>query len=144
MEKFNTGFSGYKKAEVNKFVNDVINQVESMINDLKSKDIEIDNLKKELEHYKNMEATFNRAILVAEDASNQIKRIARDEGTSIINDAKKNASRIVNEALIQAEKSKLESEALRRNIIGVKRRLRSILESHMDLVDDMDHLDINY
>jgi len=144
MEKFNTGFSGYKKAEVNKFVNDVINQVESMIDGLKAKDIEIDSLKKELEHYKNMEATFNRAILVAEDASNQIKRIARDEGTSIINDAKKNASRIVNEALIQAEKSKLESEALRRNIIGVKRRLRSILESHMDLVDDMDHLDINY
>jgi len=144
MEKFNTGFSGYKKVEVNKFVNDVINQVESMINDLKSKDIEIDSLKKELEHYKNMEATFNRAILVAEDASNQIKRIARDEGASIITDAKKNASRIVNEALIQAEKSKLETESLRRNIIAVKRRLRSILESQMDLVDDMDHLDINY
>ena len=141
MEKFNTGLTGYKKAEVNKFVNDVINQVESMINDLKSKDIEIDSLKKELEHYKNMEATFNRAIIVAEDASNQIKRLARDEGAQVINDAKKNASRIINEALIQAERSKQETDALKRNIVTVKRRLRSILESQLDLVDDMDHLD---
>ena len=141
MEKFNTGLTGYKKAEVNKFVNDVINQVEAMINDLKTKDVEIGSLKKELEHYKNMEATFNRAILVAEDASNQIKRLARDEGAQVINDAKRNASRIINEALIQAEKAKMETDTLKRNIISVKRRLRNILESQMDLVNDMDHLD---
>ena len=121
MDKFSTALAGYKKEEVNKFVNDVINQVEAIIVDLKNKDARIDALEKENAHYKNMEATFNRAILVAEDASNQIKRIARDEGQNLINEAKKNASRIVNEALIQAEKTHMENAQLKRNQITFKK-----------------------
>ncbi|NLL01767.1 MAG: DivIVA domain-containing protein [Mollicutes bacterium] len=142
MDKFKTGFSGYKKEEVNKFVNDVVKQVESMLADLRTKDIEIQELKKSLEHYKNMENTFNRAIQVAEEASSQIKRIARDEGSNIITEAKKNASRIVNDALMQAEKTQMETAQLKRNIVTFKRRLRTIIESQLDLVDDIDHLDL--
>ena len=68
MEKFTTTIPGYKKSEVHKFVNDCINQVEGMINKMKAKDLEIEKLKAELEHYKNLESTFNRAIMVAEVA----------------------------------------------------------------------------
>lgn len=142
MDKFSTSLTGYKKEEVNKFVSEVIKQVESMLADLRTKDIQIGELKQSLEHYKNMETTFNRAILVAEDASNQIKRIARDESASIIEDARKNASRIVNDALIQAEKTEMETAQLKRNIITFKRRLRSIIENQLDLVEDIEHLDI--
>lgn len=141
MDKFSTGLAGYKKEEVNKFVNDVIKQVEQMLADLRTKDIEMQELKNSLEHYKNMENTFNRAILVAEDASSQIKRIARDESATLIEEAKKNAS-IVNDALIQAEKTQIETAQLKRNIVTFKRRLRTIIESQLDLVDDIDHLDI--
>ncbi|MCI6764038.1 MAG: DivIVA domain-containing protein [Bacilli bacterium] len=142
MEKFSTSFTGYKKEEVNAFVADVIKQVESMIGDMKAKDVEIEQLKQSLEKYKNMEQTFNKALLMAEDTSNQIRRLARDESATIIADARKNASRIVNEALIQAEKTQAESAQLKRNIITFKRRLRTILESQLDLVDDIEHLDI--
>ena len=142
MEKFSTSFTGYKKEEVNAFVADVIKQVESMIGDMKAKDVEIEQLKQSLEKYKNMEQTFNKSLLMAEDTSNQIRRLARDESATIIADARKNASRIVNEALIQAEKTQAESAQLKRNIITFKRRLRAILESQLDLVDDIEHLDI--
>src|SRR5574344_15218 len=139
MEKFSTQLGGYKKDEVNKFVDDCVKQVEAMLSELKQKDDEIESLKKDLERYKNMENTFNKAILVAEDASNQIKRVARDESDRIIDDAKKNASRIVNDALMQAEKTQYETATLRRNIVTFKRRLRTIVESQLDLVDDIDH-----
>ena len=142
MEKFSTSFTGYKKEEVNAFVADVIKQVESMIGDMKAKDVEIEQLKQSLEKYKNMEQTFNKALLMAEDTSNQIRRLARDESATIIADARKNASRIVNEALIQAEKTQAESAQLKRTMIPFKRRLRPILESQLDLVDDIEHLDI--
>ena len=142
MEKFNTSFSGYKKEEVNKFIDDVIKQVESMINNMKSKDLEIEKLKSELEHYKTLESTFNRALLVAEDAGQQIRNSARNESISIIEDAKKNADRIINSALIQADTARRDAERLRRNVITFKRRLRDILETQMDLVDDIDRLNI--
>ena len=142
MEKFNTSFNGYKKEEVNKFIDDVIKQVENMINNMKSKDLEIDKLKSELEHYKNLESTFNKALLVAEDAGQQIRNSARSESMHLIEDAKRNADRIINNALIQADTARRDAERLRRNIITFKRRLRDILESQMDLVDDIDRLNI--
>lgn len=142
MEKFNTSFNGYKKEEVNKFIDDVIKQVENMINNMKSKDLEIDKLKSELEHYKNLESTFNKALLVAEDAGQQIRNSARSESQHLIEDAKRNADRIINNALIQADTARRDAERLRRNIITFKRRLRDILETQMDLVNDIDRLDI--
>ena len=142
MEKFNTSFNGYKKEEVNKFIDDVIKQVESMINNMKSKDLEIDKLKSELDHYKNLESTFNKALLVAEDAGAQIRNSARNESQHLLEDAKKNADRIINNALIQADTARRDAERLRRNIITFKRRLRDILETELDLVNDIDRLDI--
>lgn len=142
MEKFNTTFSGYKKEEVNKFIDDVIKQVESMINNMKSKDLEIEKLKTELEHYKSLESTFNRALLVAEDAGQQIRNSARSESMQLIEDAKRNADRIINSALLEADIARRDAERLRRNVITFERRLRDILETQMDLVNDIDRLDM--
>lgn len=142
MDKFSKSFNGYNKEEVNKFLTDVISQVENMITDMKNKDLEIEKLKNELTHYKNLESTFNRAILVAEEASAQIKRVARDESASIMDDARKNASRIVNEALMEAEKVNYNSEQLKRNIIIFKKRLRSIIENQLEIVSDIDHINL--
>ena len=143
MEKFSTSFSGYKKEEVNKFIDDIIKEVENMINNMKSKDLEIEKLKSELEHYKNLESTFNRALLLAEDSGQQIRNTARNESQHIIEDARRNADRIINIDLVKADNTKRDAERLKRNIIIFKRRLRDILENQMNLVDDIDRLDIN-
>jgi len=143
MEKFNTSFSGYNKVEVNKFIDDVIKQVESMINNMKSKDLEIEKLKSELEHYKNLEETFNKALIIAEDAGEQIKIGAKSESTRLLEDAKRNAERIINNALIKAEQATRDAERLRRNVITFKRRLKDILETQMELVDEIDNIEID-
>ena len=143
MERFNSRFNGYRKDEVNKFVAECIKQVEGMLDSLKAKDLEIEKLKNDLEKYKFLEETLNKAILMAEDTSSQMRRMASDEGTRIINEAKKNASRIVNEALMEAENTQNESLKLKRNIITFKRRLKSILENQLELVDDIDHINMD-
>ena len=143
MEKFNTAFSGYNKEEVNKFIDDVIKQVETMINTMKSKDLEIERLKAELEHYKNLEDTFNRALIIAEDAGEQIKISAKSESTRVLEDAKRNADRIINNALVKAEQATRDAERLRRNVITFKRRLKDILETQMELVDEIDNIEID-
>ena len=77
MKKFSTSIYGYNKSEVNAFVAEVAKEYESMLNNLKQRDTEITALKQKLIQYQNMENTLNKALLVAEDASNQIKRMAR-------------------------------------------------------------------
>ena len=143
MEKFSTSKDGYNKEEVNKFVNDVVTEVESMLNKMKQKDKEISELTKSLEKYENLELVLNKTILMAEDSSNQMKKLAKEEADNLINDAKKNASRIVNEALMQAEKTELESIRLKRNIITFKKKLKVLLEQQIDLADEIDKIDLN-
>ena len=142
MEKFTTSKDGYNKNEVNKFVNDVIIEVESMISKLKEKDRKIEELTKTIEKYNNMELTLNKTILMAENTSNEMKKLAKEESENLINEAKKNASRIVNEALLEAEKIQIESIRLKKNIVLFKKKLKVILENQIDMVDEIDNLDL--
>lgn len=138
MKKFNTSLNGYQKTEVNNFVNEVAKEYESMLNSLKSKDQEILALKNELERFKNMENTLNRAILVAEEASHNIKKVARDEYKGIIEDAKRNASRIVNDALIKAERVEHDAETLKRRVIIFKRRFKQAVEEQLEVIENIE------
>jgi len=135
MRKFNNSFPGYNKNEVNSFVSNVTTEYESMLNNLKSRDNEISSLKKELEHYKNIESTLNRAILIAEESSQNIKKTAFDESKVIIEDAKKNASRIINNALIKAERVENEAASLKRQVERYKKRYKNILEEQLDEIE---------
>ena len=140
MRKFNTSFPGYNKGEVNSFVQNVTTEYEGMLDNLKNRDQEINKLKSELEHYKNIENTLNRAILIAEESSQNIKKTAFDESRAIIEDAKRNASRIINNALIKAEKVETEAETLKRQFANYKKRYRNILE---EAIDEVDRLEID-
>ena len=141
MEKFRTtSGSGYDKLEVNAFVNEVTREYENMLNKLKGKDTEIAVLKEKLEHYKSLEKTLNRAIIVAEDSSTMIKRVAHDEAKLIIEEAKKNASHIINDALIESEKTQLEADRLRRSLKLYKARIKSTIEEQLTMVDDVDKI----
>ena len=159
MEKFTRVMRGYDPDEVNNFLDQVIKRVEQMIADidaknklivdkndeirrLKSKIDETSALKEKLEQYERMESTLNRAILMAQKTSDQLKVAAHRESEIILDDAKKNASRIVNEALIKAEKIENDADMMKRNINVLKRRLKNIVESQLEIIDDMDKLDI--
>ena len=138
MRKFNTSFPGYNKSEVNSFVSNVTDEYETMLNNLKNRDKEIESLKKELEHYKNIERTLNRALIIAEESSNNIKKVAYDESKVIIEEAKKNASRIINNALIKAEKIDSEAINLKNQVIRYKKRYKNLLEEQLDEVEKLD------
>ena len=151
LEKFNRALRGYDPEEVNAFLDQVITQVEKMIAEGKEKDkkiyerqhLEQENihLKEKLEQYERMESTLNKAIIMAQKTSEQIKVSAIKESETLIEDAKTNASRIVNEALLRAEKTEMEANMLRRNINVFKRRLKDIIQSQMDAINDIEKVD---
>ena len=137
MKKFGTSLYGYSKQDVNDFVKEVAKEYESMLNNLKEVNEENKRLLEQIEKYKDMQSSFNKAILVAEDASNQINKLAKDEYKQIVDEAKKNASRIVNEALIRADKIEHDSEELRRRTALFKRKLRQAIESELDAIESI-------
>lgn len=138
VNKFSTSIQGYKKEEVNDFVKEVTKEYESMLHKLKNSCEIIESMKSELKHYKDMESTLNRAILIAEESTSNIKKAAYDESKVIIEDAKRNATKVINNALQKAEKIESEAESLRRKVAVYKRRFRTLVEDQLDEIEQFD------
>lgn len=143
MEKFSYEANGYNRAEVNQFVSDVITQTEGIIKRCREQRTDIEKLRAELEHYRNLEKTLNLAIIKAEETADNIKRIAREESEMIVTDAKHNASRIVNEALLKAEKIQNNADTLEQNMKIFKRKLKLIIEQQLAVVEEIEVLELD-
>ena len=154
MQKFSRTLHGYNPDEVNSFLDDVIAQVERMIESNRQKNEEILLLKNELaksssndeilakaQKFDELEATLNKAIVMAEDTGEHIRRVAKQERDLILEEAKKNASLIINDALVRSEKIEYEASLLRKNIIMFKRKLKINLEEQLKLVDEIEVID---
>ena len=152
MEKFKRALRGYDPDEVNGFLDQIIKQVETMIEEIKERDakiVELENvalenvrLKDKVEQYERMEGTLNKALFMAQKTSEQIKLSAHQESTILLEEAKQNASRIINEALLRAEKTEMEANMLKRNVNIFKRRLRDIIETQLEIVDDIEKIEL--
>ena len=159
MEKFNRTMRGYDTEEVKTFLDQVIKKVEQMTEENKQKDLVIKNqeakiielqqyeeenlrLHQKLEQYERMESTFNKAIIMAQKTSDQMRLSAHKESETILDDAKKNANRIVNEALLRAEKIELESNMLARNVRVFKKRIKDVIEAQLEVVSDLDKIEM--
>lgn len=151
MQKFSRTLHGYNPDEVNSFLDDVISQVERMIESNRQKNEEILLLKNELskrqpseeilkkaQKFDELEATLNKAVVMAQDTGEHIRKVAKQERDLILEEAKKNASLIINDALIRSEKIEYEASLLRKNIIMFKRKLKSNLEEQLKMVDDIE------
>ena len=132
VNKFSSSLQGYNKDEVNNFVKEVTLEYENMLKKLKSSCEIIETLRSELKHYKDIEATLNRAILIAEESTSNIKKAAYDESKVIIEDAKRNATKLINNALTKAERIESDAESLRRKVAVYKRRFRDLIEDQLD------------
>ena len=158
MDNNSKTFKNYTPEQVDQFLDQIIKQVERMIVDNKSKNREIalrdkkieelskivantSHMQEKLAQYERMEGTLNRAIMMAQKTSDQIKSTAHRESEIILNDAKMNASRIVNESLLKAERTEMEAEMLKRNITVFKRKLRGLIETQLELVDDIEKVE---
>ena len=151
VEKFNRTLRGYDPVEVNRFLDQVISQVEGLIKELKVKNtriaeleaIEQENkrLRQKIEQYEKTEETLNRAIIMAQKTSDQMRMSARQESEAMINEARQNANRIVNDALLKAERAQDEADMLKRNVTIFKRRLRDIVEAQLEVVEKKKKID---
>ena len=159
MDSNSKTFKNYSPEEVDHFLEQIIVQVEKMIEDNKTKNREIairdakieqltklvanqQHMQEKLAQYERMESTLQNAIIMAQRTSDQIKSTAHRESEIILEDAKRNASRIINESLLKAEKADMEAEMLKRNVNIFKRKLRGIIEAQLEMVDDIEKVEM--
>ena len=141
MKKFRTVFHGYDKYEVQEFLDEVIKNYDSLLKKSKKTEEENQKLLEQIAYYQKIEDTMNRAIYTAEAAGDQIKIAARKEADNLVQEARHNASRIINDALLKAERAQNHADQLKRNTNILKRRLRQIIENQLEVINEMDQVD---
>ena len=133
---------GYNIQEVNSFVENVINQTEDMLDKMKKQQKEIENLKSTIENYKRSEVELKNALTKLEQSNDLLRKEAYEEKNNIIADARANASRIVNDALLRAERIELRADTLERNMRIFKRKLKLVVEQQLAVIDEIEELEL--
>ena len=104
----------YDKEEIKEILDYAIRKIEQNISTIKDQQIEIDRLKKELEISRNIPYNYNYEK--EEQIKKELKENAKKEAELIINEARNNANKIINDALIETQKLDMKKEMLEKNI----------------------------
>ena len=113
-----------------------------MLNKLKKTADEKAKLESELEQYKSIETSLRRTLALAEESNQTIRKSANDESIAILEDAKKNASRIINDALIRAQKIQDDADKIKLDTIKYRNKAINILKEQKEILDKYE--DIEY
>ena len=140
MDNFTNTQDGYKKEEVNSFVEYVIKRTEENILTIKKQKDEIESLREENARLKKLEDSYMYIQNNIENTANEIKANAKYEAELIIKEAKDNASQIVNDALLKSEKLSNERETLNQSLRIYKRKVKQALQEQLEIIEDIEIL----
>ena len=143
MKRFTITHNGYNVEEVNRFIDVVIKRLEKLNNENSLLQVKISSLEEQLKEKKNDEVKLSEAILAAQQTSDRIKSLAREEANMIVEQARNNANSIVHEALLNAEKTEHEAMLLKKNITVYKNRVKNIIKSQLEIAEDLDKYDLD-
>ena len=126
---------GYSTAEVADFLEKLAGEIEEQ----NKKQEELAGLLKEKEtfirEYRDREGMLKNTITTAQNMAEKIKKDAEKEAEFIMEDARHKAQLVVREARDSLKTSYQELADLKRVHIQLKNSLKSVLQSHQDLLD---------
>lgn len=138
MKKFDIVADGYDKDQVGHFVDDMIYKMHHYILTISKLESKIESLQIELDSHQQTRRMLEKTLEIAKSESKEIILLSNNKAKIIVNNAKREATSIVNEAILKSEEIEIESNVLRKNIRVFKNKLKVFMEGQLDMVDDID------
>ena len=140
MKRFSIVNNGYNIEEVNQFIDIVIRKLEQLSLDNNNYLVQLDELKKQVEIEKSkqdnsIDTKVAKALIAAQETTDKMKELAKEEADLIIREAKENANAINHEALIDAEKKEQEYELLKKEYNVYKAKVESLVKAQLELLE---------
>lgn len=130
-KEFAHSFRGYSVEEVTDFLDRVAKDMEQILREnLELKD-QLSQLGEKMKGYQKLEETMHNAIVVAQEAADDVKQNARREAELIRREADREAQKIVEESRYRSSKILTEHDDLFKQAQVFKMRFRSFLESQI-------------
>jgi len=135
-KEFHRGFRGYAEQEVDEFLDSVVLEFEALLRDRDQMRVRADEAEQNLARYKQVEEHLQKALVMAEKTSDEMRQNAKHEAELLVRDAQQKADQLLDEA--RGELRTLERDLMerRREIDIWKAKVRSMLESELALLAD--------
>ena len=124
---FTVGFRGYEKEEVNRFLEELAQTVESLNRDNAAQREKIIFLEQQLAELKRTEATLSNTLLSAQSLAEDVKRNAQREADLVIKEAELKAGELIRQARVELTDMQRDLSSLRKQRLLMVERLRASL-----------------
>lgn len=131
---FKTSFRGYDAAEVDDFLNLVIEGYEKLYKeniDCKDRNTM---LTETINQYKTMEETLTNALVVAQSAAEQVQHNASEKADNIISEAENQAKQIIANAHNEVKNITYKYQDLKRSVDVYRAKMIALLNSQLDIL----------
>lgn len=151
MKRFSIVNNGYNIDEVNNFIDIVIRKLEKLSADNNNYLIQLEQLKKQVANNninnsnrnsdQEVDRKVTKALLAAQETTDKMKELAKEEANLIIKEAKENANAIVHEALVNAQKTEQENELLKKNYNVYRTKIEALVKAQLELINETKEID---
>jgi cell division initiation protein len=134
-QQFKTRFRGFDIREVDTFLEQMAETVESLQKKNQNLGDEVRRLELEIQGYRKREETFKRALLNSQKVLDQMKDNARRSAELIIAEAEVKAEKILNKAHNRLAQLHEDITELKRQRTQIEVQISSIIEAHSRLLE---------
>ncbi len=129
--------NGYSVDEVDDFLDELTVEYEKIFKENSEYKNEVTKLKGDMEHYKAIESTLQSTLVMAQNAADEVKDVAKQQAEQIINEAKLNAQKEVDALTNQISLKEKELEDVQKQFDVYKAKMESLLISQLELLKDI-------
>ena len=134
---FSKGLRGYAQEEVEQFMEEVVNDYEKIYREHREMQEETDMLRTKLKNYETMETTMTSTLMMAQETAENVKVNARKEAELIIAKAETEKEQMLRDTADSLRNAQEQYNQIMADISVFRAKLRSLLESQLELVDTM-------
>ena len=133
--QFTLRFRGFDVREVDGFLEQASDSLESAFLEIKSLEEEMRRLRNENKGYKEREETFKRAMLHSQKVVEQMKENARKSADLVVAEAEVKAEKLLNRAHNRLSQLHEDIAELKRQRRQIEVQIQSIIETHTKLLE---------
>lgn len=134
-KEFKKALQGYDRNEVNEFLDEIIEALEDEAQSRAALQGEIADLRERISHFKAMEESLQSTLLLAQRTADEVKAAAHKEADLIKQEARIAAEREIAVLGDRIDEARREAQRHADTAEKAKSELRSLLMSHLSLID---------
>jgi cell division initiation protein len=132
---FKRALQGYERTDVDQFLDEIIESLEDEASARAALEAEIADLKERISHFKAMEESLQSTLLLAQRTADEVKAAAHKEADLIKQEARLQSEREIGSLSDRVEESRREHQRMLDIAEKAKSEIRSLLLSHLSLID---------